>query len=105
MAMARVPGSFRIAHQARTFELYTDPLDHHNRRIGRIIASIQQDIDEGSTAYVRQILREPRELYRLELERPDIAYQRITILDRDTLEALLEQTPEETVRKRLKIRD
>ncbi len=104
MAMARTPGSFRLAHRARTLELYADPLGHRHRRVRRILASIQQDIDEGCTAFVRQILCEPRELYRLELERPELAYQRITILDRDTLTTLLEQTSEEALRERFRFR-
>ena len=104
MAMARTPGGFRIAHRARTFELYADPVGHRHRRVRRILASIQQDIDEGCTAFVRQILCEPRELYRLELERPDMSYLRTTILDRDTLDELLEITPEQTVRDRFQFR-
>ena len=100
MALGRIPGSFRHASHARSFELYVDPLGPQARRAGRILASIQQDIDEGGRASVRQILRGPREFYRLELERPDMAYLRTTILDRDTLDTLLEQTPEETLRER-----
>jgi len=103
--MARIPGSFRHASHERTFELYVDPIGRSERRVGRILASIQQDIAEGCTALVRQILCQPRELYRLELERPDLAYQRITILDRDTLTTLLEQTSEETLRERFTFRE
>ncbi len=104
MAMERIPGSFRHANQERAFELYADPVSHQERRVRRILASIQQDIDEGCTALVRQILCQPRELYRLELERPDLSYQRITILDRDSLTALLEQTSEEALRERFRFR-
>ena len=105
MPMGRIPGSFRHAHQARGLELFVDPVDPMGRRVGRILASIQQDLDEGCTALVRQILRGPRELYRLEIERPDMAYQRTTILDRDTLTALLEQTSEESLRERFTFRE
>ena len=35
------------------------------------------------------MLKSPREIYRLELEVPDLGYQRITLLDRDALEDLL----------------
>ena len=104
MAIARIPGSFRLAYQARPIEVYEDPLGLVSRRAGRILASIQHDIDEGGTARVRQILNGPRELYRLEIERADLAYQRTTILDRHTLETLLEQTPEETLRERFYFR-
>ena len=55
-------------------------------------------MDEGGRAHVRQILRGPVELYRIELERPEMSYQRTTIVDRATLELLLEETPEETLR-------
>ncbi len=105
MAMERIPGSFRHTSQARGFELYVDPVSHSERRVRRILASIQQDIDEGCTALVRQILNQPRELYRLELERPDLSYQRTTILDRDTLTTLLEQTSEEALREQFKFRE
>ena len=47
---------------------------------------------------MRQILSEPVEVFRLELERPDLAYQRVTLLDRDCLEELLET---DGVRERL----
>ena len=102
--MARAPGSFRHISQPRTFDLYEDPLGLSQRRVSSILASIQEDIGEGCTASVRQILQGPRELFRLELERPDLAYQRTTILDRDTLTTLLEQTPEEALRKRFRFR-
>ncbi len=49
-------------------------------------------------------MRGPRELYRLELELPDMAYQRVTILDRDALTELLEQTGEQAVRDRFRFR-
>ncbi len=103
MSSGRIPGSFRIASQRiasqRRFELYADPwLIGSERRIGRILASIERDIDEGGVCRVRQILKNPRELYRLELERPDMSYERTTILDRETLTALLEQLPEAMVR-------
>jgi hypothetical protein len=44
------------------------------------------------------------ELYRIELELPDLAYQRTTILDRKTLTTLLESTPEEAIRERFTFR-
>lgn len=100
MRNARLPGSFKLANQQRAFELYSDPwATSADRRIARIIASIQQDLDEGGTCRVRQILSSPKELFRIELERPELAYQRTTILDRDTLTRLLEETPEQTIRE------
>lgn len=100
MSTQRIPGSFRHTYRTPAVDGLSDPLGIYSRRVGRILASIQQDIDEGGHAYVRQILRGPRELFRLELERSDLAYQRTTILDRETLDALIEQTPEETLRER-----
>ncbi len=97
---ARVPGSFRIGSRRRTLELQLDPISRRHRRVRGIIDSIQQDLDSGGTARVRQIVRGPRELYRLELELPEMAYQRTTILDRDTLTNLLEAMPEQSVRER-----
>ena len=39
---------------------------------------------------VRQVFREPREIYRLEIDIPELGYQRTTLLDRGALEQLLE---------------
>lgn len=104
MGAARIPGSFRLAYQTRAMEILANPLAFSRRRVGRILASIQHDIDEGGTASVRQILKGPRELYRLEVERPDMSYLRTTILDRDTLDTLIEQTSEDTLRERFHFR-
>jgi len=98
----RIPGSFRIANQQReVLDVYGDPMAGMcGHRVRRILESIQRDVGAGGTARVRQILQSPRELYRIELEIPDMAYQRTTVLDRDALEVLLEETPEEVVRDR-----
>ena len=104
MAEQRLRRSFRIPHQRRSVELLLDPSAQRERRVRRILDSIRQDLDSGGTASVRQILREPRELFRLELELPEMAYQRVTILDRETLAALLEQTGEAAVRERFTFR-
>lgn len=101
MRNGRLPGSFKIANQRRAFELYGDPWSLGERRVRGILESIQRDLDEGGTARVRQILNGPRELYRIELERPDMSYQRTTILDRETLTRLLEETPEGVLRQAL----
>ncbi|MFQ5515094.1 MAG: hypothetical protein ACE5FG_11730 [Myxococcota bacterium] len=104
MPAERIPGSFRLAYRSRPVDVLSDPLGLSSRRIGRILASIQRDLDAGAHASVRQILRGPCELYRLEVERPDLAYQRTTILDRDTLDTLLEQTSYEILRERFRFR-
>lgn len=104
MAGVRAQGSFRIGNQRRAFELRTDPHVQRAERVRRILASIQDDLDQGGTAYVRRILSTPVELYRIELELPELAYQRTTILDRDTLTVLLEQTPEQALHDRFTFR-
>ena len=104
MPNGRAPGSFKIANQRRPFGVHANPWDIGERRIARILVSIQADLSEGGTCRVRQILKNPRELYRLEIERPDMAYERVTILDTDALETLLEQLPEDTVRERFYFR-
>lgn len=62
-------------------------------RLQRIIESLRSEIIEGGggdNVRVRQVFREPREIYRLELELPELGYQRTTLLDREALEELLE---------------
>jgi hypothetical protein len=45
---------------------------------------------EGRSLRIRRVFTHPREIYRLELELPELGYQRTTLLDRDALEELLE---------------
>ncbi len=104
MPIERAPGSFRHSNRARAFELQLPPEDRRGRRVERILASIQADLSQGGTAYVRQILAGTRELYRLELELPEMGYQRITILDREALTTLLEETTEQELRERFTFR-
>jgi hypothetical protein len=62
-------------------------------RCQRILDSLRSEIVEGAGAHslrIRQVFTRPREIYRLELERPELGYQRTTFLDRDALEALLD---------------
>jgi hypothetical protein len=72
-----------------------DPLLDPTGRDGRaqrILDSLRTEIldtaNEGSVR-IRRVLKSPREIYRLELEVPDLGYQRVTLLDRDALEDLL----------------
>jgi hypothetical protein len=98
-----VPGRFRLSSRPRALdgELHgLDPWAGTQRRVRAILNSIQKDLFEGGRARVRQILVTPRELYRVEVEREEWAYQRTTILDRDALEALIEETPEQLVEER-----
>ena len=63
------------------------------RRTRRIVDSISEEIRDGgeqSALRIRRVFREPREIFRVEVERPALGYQRTTLLGREALEALLE---------------
>ncbi len=72
-----------------------DPLLDPTGRDGRaqrILDSLRTEILDtasGGSVRIRRVLKSPREIYRLELEVPDLGYQRVTLLDRDALEDLL----------------
>jgi hypothetical protein len=99
----RPPGSFKIArrHRPRRDTSHASPAvarchdlplsdDHRSQRL---LESLRNEILEGGGAgnlRIRCVFRSPREIYRLELEIPERDYQRTTLLDRDTLEELLE---------------
>ena len=83
-------GTFRI-RRSRAFEPAFDPTGRHGRT-QRILDSLRTEIlggDGSQHVRIRRIMQTPREIYRLELEVPDLGYQRITLLDRDALEDLL----------------
>ena len=77
-----------------------DPIEHAlhrvaraERRTQRIVDSICDEIRGGgerSTLRIRRVFVAPREIFRVELDRPDLGYQRTTLLGREALEALLE---------------
>lgn len=77
-----------------------DPIEHAlhrvaraERRTQRIVDSISDEIRGGgerSTLRIRRVFTAPREIFRVELDRPDLGYQRTTLLGREALEALLE---------------
>ncbi len=86
-------GTFKIANRSSAFDAYLDPLTRSDMRARRILESIRNEIVEGGAGQslrIRQVFRSPREIYRLELELPELGYQRTTLLDRDALEELLE---------------
>lgn len=85
------PGRFRITSR-RSLDAYLDPSARSARRRARIVLSLRKDIAEGggNGLRIRQVVNAPREVFRLELELPDLGYQRTTLLDRRALEALLE---------------
>jgi hypothetical protein len=101
-------GTYKIAHRRGThgrplqratalpssaYDPLRDPVLDDDPRLQRILDSLRQEILEGGEGVnirVRQVFREPREIFRLELELPELGYQRTTLLDRDALEELLE---------------
>ena len=95
-------GTYKIRYQQRTRAevVEDDPIEamlgrvvSAERRTQRIVESLCDEIREGGdsvTLRVRQIFSNPREIFRVELDRPDLGYQRITLLGRDALESLLE---------------
>lgn len=63
------------------------------RRTQRVVDSISDELRDGgerSSLRIRRVFSAPREIFRVELERPDLGYQRTTLLGREALEALLE---------------
>ena len=85
-----IPGSFKIANR-RGYEHLLHPALRSARRAQRIIDSLRVELsNEGGSLRVRRILSEPVEVFRLEFERPELGYQRTTLLDRECLEELME---------------
>jgi hypothetical protein len=89
----RPRGTYKIANRGGALDAFLDPLLNSERRVQRILESLRSEIVEagnGRSLRIRQVFRTPREIYRLELELPELGYQRTTLLDRDALEELLE---------------
>jgi len=80
------PGTFRI-HRPRDG---SRPFDFADTRGRRLLDSLCLEILEGENLRIRQVFEQPRALYRMELDKPEMNYQRTTLLDQDTLEELLE---------------
>jgi hypothetical protein len=90
----------------RCAKLALDPIERAihgvalaERRTQRIVDSICDEIRGGgarSSLRIRRVFEEPREIFRVELARPDLGYQRTTLLGREALEALLESDGVET---------
>ncbi len=69
-----------------------DPLSLSDDRSNRIVNSLRSQILElnvEQSLRIRQIFENPREIYRVEIDRPEQGYLRTTLLDRDALEDLL----------------
>ena len=86
-------GTYKIANRGPTLDTLLDPIVRSEMRSQRILRSLRDEIVEsggGQSLRIRQVFSTPREIYRLELELPELGYQRTTLLDRDALEELLE---------------
>ena len=86
-------GTYKIANRGLALDALLDPIVRSEMRSQRILQSLRDEIVEaggGQALRIRQVFSTPREIYRLELELPELGYQRTTLLDRDALEELLE---------------
>ena len=88
------PGTYRLlgGHRARQSS-DVSPMVGGAMRTQRIVDSLRWEIennDQVEGVRIRQVFATPREIFRVELEVPEMSYQRITLLDRDALEELLE---------------
>jgi len=89
----RPPGTFKLLGRARRGPRDAmDPTMLASDRCDRIVDSLRAQILEGDadqSLRIRQVFQDPKEIYRVEIDRPDQSYQRTTLLDRDALEELL----------------
>ena len=86
----RPPGDYKISARTRSIEATLHPAARSQRRVRRILDSLRTEIVEGGELRIRRVLKDPREIFRLELDVPALGYQRVTLLDRESLESLLE---------------
>ncbi|MBW2315340.1 MAG: hypothetical protein JRH10_14235 [Deltaproteobacteria bacterium] len=88
--MTKPRGLYKISNRPRSVDATLDPVSRRERRVERIVESLRAEIIEGNGGVrIRRIFENPRELFRLELELPELGYQRTTLLDREALDALL----------------
>lgn len=83
------PGSFKIANRRPRSD---GVVGCGELRVQRIVDSLRIQIAEGGPGQrlrIRQVFQQPREIYRLELDLPELGFQRTTLLDREALEELL----------------
>jgi len=86
----RPPGTYKISARIRAFEALQHPSARSARRVRRILDSLRNEIVEGGEVRIRRVLKDPREIFRLELEMPALGYQRVTLRARQSLELLLQ---------------
>jgi hypothetical protein len=87
------PGTFKLLGRARREPRDAmDPTFLTADRCDRIVDSLRAQILEGDSDQslrIRQIFQDPKEIYRVEIDRPEQNYLRTTLLDRDALDELL----------------
>ena len=87
------PGTFKLLGRARRpANDAMDPMSLCEDRSDRIVDSLRAMIlegDEDQSLRIRQVFKNPKEIFRVEIDRPEQNYQRTTLLDRDALEELL----------------
>ena len=90
-ALMKPRGAFKISNQGSALDGVLDPIARSDERARRVIESLRSQIAEGGARLrIRQIFQSPREIYRLELDLPELGCQRTTLLDREAVEELLE---------------
>ena len=88
----RPPGSYKLLGRTRRAAAEMEPAALCDDRSDRIVDSLRQQILESDVEQclrIRQVFVQPREIFRVEIDRPGQAYSRTTLLDRDALEDLL----------------
>jgi hypothetical protein len=96
-----LPGSYRIQTRARGLDDELAPELRAARRARRILDSLRHEISGGEgTVRVRRVFERPREIFRVEIESPELGYLRTTLLDRASLDELLRA---EEVRARVRV--
>ena len=86
-------GTYKLSYRPRETAGAFDPLGVGLGRCQRIVDSLRFQILQGGpeqSLRIRQVFSSPREIFRLEIREPEIGYHRMTLLDRDALEDLLE---------------
>lgn len=86
-------GTYKLSYHRRDDVYEYDSLAVGLGRCQRIVDSLRLQILDGGpeqSLRVRQVFSTPREIYRVEIREPDVGYSRITLLDGDALEDLLE---------------
>lgn len=88
----RPPGSFKLLGRMRRRIDAMEPVTLCDDRADRIVDSLRAQILESDVEQclrIRQVFVSPKEIFRVEIDRPGQSYVRTTLLDREALEDLL----------------